>query len=243
MSLLLPGPTPSGLPLIASSTPHYPYSRDRTTSNREKRLGWALSAVGPTSLSHTSSTSLSHTSTNRPNNEGTSRRMRIVESPKPKRPSLDLFVPAPALSPNSQRAPCTSRNRAKLKRQVSVDVTSTMDRVTLAGGVKPKPVTTSGSRSLWTHKKGSVTIGDDARDGEPRLGRFNTLPEPLAEKQRVMNVRRAKKMQQVRANFGHLFFLPWTWEDPNSLALYCRFSARSRRRPFSRSSRWVPYQV
>lgn len=39
-------------------------------------------------------------------------------------------------------------------------------------------------------------------DREDRLGPVEPLPEPLPEKQRAMNVRRAKKMQQVRIDYS-----------------------------------------
>jgi len=88
-----------------------------------------------------------------------------------------------------------------LKRPASVDVTPTTDRIVVAGGVGPKQVPLSRSRSLWSHKDGPTAIGDDA----PREA--NPLREPLTEKQRVMNVRRARKMQQVRIDFSRPLFI------------------------------------
>ena len=209
-------------------TPHYPHSR-RATTNRRKRAGGSLPAVEPTFplLSNI----------RQPTNEGKNRRLQVAESPKPRRSSEDSFLPIPALSPDLQRSPPASRNRTLEKRRASVDISSTFDRIT--DSAQPKQVTVSRSRSLWTHREGLPTIGDDTLDEETRFGRANPLPEPLAEKQRVMNVRRAKKMQQVCVDFNS--DLPsWSW-TPDGLALYHRFSARSRRRPFSRSRRQTRY--
>ncbi|KAF9650748.1 hypothetical protein BDM02DRAFT_3127543 [Thelephora ganbajun] len=172
-----------------SPTPHYPHSRQHTTPNRERRPGWTLSAVEPTHPSLAS--------TNRLSTAGTGRRTQVKEPPKPKRPSNDLFLPAQTLSSKYQKPPRTAQNWATQKRRASVDVTPTVDRIALAGGAEPKQVTVSRSQSLWTHKRGSASVTDGLRDVETRLSRMNPLPEPLTEKQRVMNVRRAKKMQQV----------------------------------------------
>ena len=220
MNPLLPGPTTSGLPIVASIrttrgpepfmyqlppreepragnfTPHH-----RATSSWEKQAGLTLSAVESNYLSLASTRQSSH-------ELGARGPRRVTEPPTPKRPSAELFVSTPApTSPNSQRFPHTSRNRAKLKRRSSADVTPTLDRITLSGGVEPKPITTPANRPLWTYKTGPANVVGDEKDGEP-LSRVNTLPECLAEKKRVMNVRRAKKMQQVRADysFGPHFF-------------------------------------
>jgi len=171
----------------SSSTSHRPH---RATTNREKRFGLSLSVVQPT-FPALSSTSL-------PRNQGKNGRIQVTGPPEPRRPSEESFLPIPPLSPDIQRSPRAARSRATLKRRASVHVTSTLDQITLGNGVKPKQVTVSRSRSSRTHKEGLTAIGDDTSEEETRSSRVNPFPEPLAEKRRVMNVRRAKKMQQVR---------------------------------------------
>ena len=214
MNPLLSGSTTSDLPLIVfgrtssrsrspmsqpprerpprtenSSTPHHPHPRHRATSNRERRHDWSLSAVEPTF------TTLS--STGLPKNRGTNRRIHVTEPPKPRWPSGESFLPIPSPSPDTQRSPRATSNRARLRRGVSVNVT-TLNQITLGDGVKPKQVALSRSQSLWTHKKGSTSIGDNTPEEGIPTCREKPLSGPQAEKRRVMNVRRAKKMQQVQ---------------------------------------------
>lgn len=156
------------------------------------------------------STPRSSHSSNRPSNEGTRRRGQAMEPPRSRRPSVDSYLPTPAVSPDLQSYPRTSRNR--LKRRASVNVIPTPNQITLVGSAEPKQLTVSRTRSLRTSKNGLSTIRDDAQHEETYLRGVNPLPDALAEKQRVMNVRRARKMQQVRAGFS-----------PELCFLYCAF--------------------
>ena len=179
-----------------SSARHPSRSRHHTTPNRDKRAGCIFPAAEPTPPSLAT--------TSRPNNEGTRRRGPVPEPTKPKQPSKDAYPPTPTSSLDLQRSTRTPYKQATPKRRASVDVISAGDRIALTGSVEPKQATLLRSRSLWTNRKGSVAIGDDRQDGETRLRGVNPLSEPLqkpmTEKQRAMNVRRAKKMQQVRAD-------------------------------------------
>ena len=179
------GPPPTGNPPFV----HHPRSRGRAPPNGGRRAGRRLPAGEPAfpSLS----------SIGVPNNEDTKRQLEVTGPPEPKRPleesSLHVRTPTTNLNGSSR----VTRNQATLKRQVSADMTSSLDQITLTS-VKPKRVPLSRSRSLWARGGGTPIIGDDASE-ETRLHRVHYLPEPLAEKQRVMNVRRAKKMQQVQS--------------------------------------------
>jgi hypothetical protein len=126
------------------------------------------------------------------------REKRTTELPKSKRRSPDLFSPTPA---EPQKPPRTLRNRHAMKHRASVDVTSAMGWIMSDGG-GPKQVTAPYNRSLWTHKRGLASVGGGVWDREARLDPVELLPEPLPEKQRAMNVRRAKKMQQVRVGYS-----------------------------------------
>lgn len=136
-----------------------------------------------------------------------------TEPPQPKRPSENTYSPTPVSSHDIRGSPRIPRNRAVLKHRASVDVTPSLNRITLPGGVEPREVTVSRSQSLRTNGKGLVTIAGGAQDGEIGLRGIQPLPEPLTEKQRVMNVRRARKMQQVCIDHSldlEVFPLSWT---------------------------------
>ena len=127
------------------------------------------------------------------------REKQSTELPKSKRRSPDLFWPGPA---EPQKHPRTLRSRGAMKHRASVDVTSGTGWIMSADGDGPKQVTASSNRPLWTHKRGQASVGGGVWDREARL-------EPLPEKQRVMNVRRAKKMQQVCIT-APFFLLSWS---------------------------------
>jgi hypothetical protein len=143
----------------------------------------------------------------RPNNTLRSSRSRhrtpfdkgkqAAELPKPKKISPDLFLPTPV---EHQKRSHTSHNRRAMKHRASVDVTSGMGWIGSTDGAESKQITEPSSQSLWAHKRGQASVGGGVWDRETLLGSVNPLPEPLPERQRVMNVRRAKKMQQVRAD-------------------------------------------
>jgi hypothetical protein len=174
------GPPPTGNP----PSVHHPRSRRRAPPSGGRRAGPRLPAGEPAfpSLSST-------------NNEGTKRRMEVTEPPELRRPSEESSLRIQAPTTNLNGSSRVTRNRATLKRHASVDTTSSSDQIALAG-VKPKRVPPSRGRSLWARGGGAPILGSDAPK-ETSLHQVNTLPEPLAEKLRVMNVRRAKKMQQV----------------------------------------------
>lgn len=132
--------------------------------------------------------------TSRPSTEGTRRPGQVMELPDPKRSSEFSYPHTPESPPQYRGSLRPPRNRAMPQRRASVDVTPTLDRIVRAGGAEPKQVTLSRSRSLWTHKDRPTVIGDDS------LREANPPREPLTERQRVMNVRRARKMQQVRTD-------------------------------------------
>lgn len=189
-------PQPSG-----PAAPYQPLSASPTSGGPEPTMSHPPRErprrERPPPRVESSSTLYSSHSTRRPSHEGTRRRGQITEVPKPKRPSEDPHLPTPAASPDLQRYSDSSRNR--LKRPASVNVIPSPNQITLAGGVEPKQAAVSRSRSLRTSRKGLPTIGDDAQNEETRLRGVNHLPDALAETQRVLNVRRARKMQQVRA--------------------------------------------
>jgi hypothetical protein len=54
------------------------------------------------------------------------------------------------------------------------------------------------SQSLWTHK---VSAGRKLAESADKLG---NLQEPMSERQRALNVKRARKMTQVRSVSCHL---------------------------------------
>jgi len=140
--------------------------------------------------------------TSRPSAEGISGRGQVTELPDPKQPSEFSYPHTPGSPPHHRGSLRAPRNRAMPQRRASVDVTPTLDRIVRAGGAEPKQVTLSRSRSLWTHKDRPTIMRDDG------LREANPPREPLTEKQRVMNVRRARKMQQVRTDPSpDLYFL------------------------------------
>lgn len=171
---------------------HRPPSRHESPLKRENRASWGPSVVEPAFPPPSS--------TGRSSNEGTNRRVQLAEHPRSGRPPGNSFLPIPLSSPIVQRTPRAAR---RLSPPPSVDVAPILDRITL----EPKQVTVSRSHSWRAHKRGRPTIGDDIPEEETGLSRVHSLPEPLAEKQRIMNVRRARKMQQVRADLdSYLFF-------------------------------------
>lgn len=200
-------------PTSNSSTPQHLPSRHGTTSNREKRASWSPSVVEPTfpSLSNAG----------RFGNEGTKRWVQVTERTKPSWPPDDSFLPIPSSSFNVQRTPRAAR---KVKPQTRADVPPILDRIT-------QQVTVSRSLSWRTHKRGRSTTAVNTLEKETQLSRVNSLPEPVAEKQRIVNVRRARKMQQVSVDLHYRGLET----DPDRLALYYRFSAQSHRRLFTRS--------
>lgn len=174
---LLPGSTASDLPLIV-------FSHTRSGSG-------PLVSQLPRGRPNTTPSSRSRHRT--PSDKG----KQAAELPKPKQISPDLFLPTPV---EHQKHSHTSRNRRAMKHRASVDVTSAMGWIRSTDGAESKQITEPSSRSLWAHKRGQASVGGGVWDRETRLGSANPLPEPLPERQRVMNVRRAKKMQQVRAD-------------------------------------------
>lgn len=159
--------------------------------------------------------------------------------PKPKRPSPDLFVPTPTDLKNNSR---TLRNRREVKHRASVDVTSATGWIASADGVKPKQVTAPSNRSVWSHKRGRASLDSNVWDREARFGSTNFPLDPLPEKQRVMNVRRAKKMQKVCVDYRFDLFSFSRLKNVDSFATDCRFSARSHRNPSSRSPTYRPFR-
>lgn len=176
-------PPPTGNPPFA----HHLRQRRRTPPNGGRRAGPRL-PVGEPAFPSLSSVNVS-------NNEGTKGRMEVTETPQLKRPSRESSLPIQAPTTNLEGSSRVARNRTTPKRHLSVDATSSLDQITLTG-VQPKPVPPSRSQSLRARGGGAPITGDGApEETSPR--QVNYLPEPLAEKKRVMNVRRAKKMQQV----------------------------------------------
>lgn len=160
--------------------------------------------------------------------------------PKPKRRSPDLFLPS---STGPRERPRTLRSRSAVKHRASIDVTSATGWIMSADGDGQKQVTASPNRPSWTHKRGQASVGGGVWGREARLGSMEPLPEPLPEKQRVMNVRRAKKMQQVRFDYSsRLFFCYHGLEALIHPPTHYRFSARSYRPPFFRSHTQHPFQ-
>lgn len=174
MHPLLSGPATSDLPLIVFS---------QTCSG-----SGLLMSQQPQLRAHNLHTPLSRSRST------SDKEKETAELPKPKSRSSDLFFPSSA---EPKIRPRTLRNRRAAKHRASVDVTSGMGWITSADGDGPKQVTTSSARSLWTHKRGQTSLGGGVWDREARPDPLEPLLEPLPEKQRVMNVRRAKKMQQV----------------------------------------------
>ena len=190
---LLPGPTASVPPLSASSRTSGGSDSSMSRPRRER----------PSHSETFSTVSRSSLGTTRP--EGAGRRGQVTDTPKPKPPSEDSYSPTPVLSPALQKLPRSSRNRATLKRRASANAIHPLNRTSPTDGVEPRRATVSRSRSLWNSRKGLAAIGRDAQDGEYLP--VNPLRGPLAEKQRVINVRRAKKMQQVRVGLRSLPFI------------------------------------
>lgn len=114
--------------------------------------------------------------------------------PKPKRLSSELFVSTPTDFKNNPRV---LRNRRHAKHRASVDVTSATGWIASLDGVKPKQVPAPSNQSMWSRERGRASLDSDVWDREARFGSTNSPLDPLPEKQRVMNVRRAKKMQKV----------------------------------------------
>lgn len=180
MHPLLSGPTTSDLPLIVFS---------QTCSGS----GPLMSQPLPRGRSYTSHNL-------HPQSHTTSvREKQTTELPKPKCRSPDLFLPSAA---EPKKHPRVLRNRRGVKHRASVDVTSATGWIMPADDDGTKQVATSPNRSLWTHKRGQTSVGGGVWDREPSLSPVEPLQVPLPEKQRVMNVRRAKKMQQVRVDYN-----------------------------------------
>lgn len=179
MHPLLSGPATSDLPLIVFSQ--------------------TCSGSGPLMLQPPQATPRTPHSPHLQPRTSSDREKHMTESPKPKRPSPDLFLPIPA---EPRRSPRTLRNRRAVKHRASVDVTSAMGWIISADDDGPKQVTTSFNRSLLAHRRGQASEGGAMWDREALFGPVGPLSEPLPEKQRIMNVRKAKKMQQVRAGYS-----------------------------------------
>ena len=154
---------------------------------------------GP-SLAENPSTPHSSHSASRPSDEGTGRLERVTEPPEFKRLSEDSRLATPVSSPDLRRYSHTSPPRNRLKRRARINVVSNSNEVMPPGDVEPEQAAVSRSQSLRAGKKRLATIGGGAQDEETVSRRVDPLPEALSEKQRVMNVRRARKMQQVCAD-------------------------------------------
>lgn len=191
-SLQLSPPTPPMHPLLSS-----PATPDRSLAFFPRARGGPgpLMSQQPQGKSHTSQPPHQRSRTT------SAREKQAMESPKLKRLSPDLFLPTPA---ELRKHPRPLRDRRPAKHRASVDVTPAMGWIKSADGVRQKQVIASPTR---THKIGRASADNGVPDSEVRPDPVRPLSVPLPEKQRVMNVRRAKKMQQVRGGYGSDLFL------------------------------------
>lgn len=144
------------------------------------------------------------------------------QATEPKRPPPVLFLPTPS---GSQKHPRTSHNRSAVKHRARIDVTAAVGWVTSTDDVEQNQVVMPSNRSMRTREGKQVSAKDDAWDKGPRLSPFLDPPQ---EKQRAMNVRRAKEIHRVCHN-PDLLFYSHGLERLIQLATDCRFLTRSHR--------------